>query len=75
VLGVDRIGVEDDFLAFGGDSLLATRVVARLGAELGLDLAAAAFFDAPTVGAMAVIVEDALLHSVERAPESAGGGS
>jgi acyl-CoA synthetase (AMP-forming)/AMP-acid ligase II len=50
VLGVDGIGAEDDFLALGGDSLLATKVVARLGAELGVDLAVAAFFDAPTVG-------------------------
>ena len=30
VLGVERVGVHDDFFALGGDSLLATRIVVRL---------------------------------------------
>jgi acyl carrier protein len=30
VLGVDRVEVDDDFFALGGDSLIATQVSARL---------------------------------------------
>ena len=34
VLGVARVGVDDDFFALGGNSLIATQVVARLGAAV-----------------------------------------
>ncbi|WP_373293242.1 amino acid adenylation domain-containing protein, partial [Saccharothrix coeruleofusca] len=49
VLGVPLVGAEDDFFALGGDSVLAARVVARLGRGLP----ARALFDARTVSALA----------------------
>ena len=35
VLGLDRVGLDDDFFALGGDSLIATRVTARLQVGAG----------------------------------------
>ncbi|MVU81573.1 amino acid adenylation domain-containing protein [Nocardia sp. ET3-3] len=56
VLGIDRVWREDDFFALGGNSLIATRVVARLNAALGAAVPVRALFDAPTVSELAALV-------------------
>lgn len=50
VLGVDRVGADDDFFALGGDSVLATQAVARIRAWLDTpDVMVADIFGARTV--------------------------
>ncbi|MFG3016839.1 amino acid adenylation domain-containing protein [Streptomyces cinerochromogenes] len=58
VLGVDRIGVHDDFFALGGHSLLATQVVSRLRRRLGADVPVRTLFSAPTPALLAEAVTE-----------------
>ncbi|MEU0879436.1 amino acid adenylation domain-containing protein [Lentzea sp. NPDC005914] len=44
VLGVEDVGATDDFFALGGHSLVATRVISRVRAELGAELPLPALF-------------------------------
>ncbi|MFJ9454231.1 amino acid adenylation domain-containing protein [Kitasatospora sp. NPDC101447] len=53
VLGVERVGVHDNFFDLGGHSLLATRIALRLRDATGLDVPVRALFDRSTVAALA----------------------
>ncbi|RVW00085.1 non-ribosomal peptide synthetase, partial [Rhodococcus spongiicola] len=57
VLGADEVGLDDDFFALGGNSLVATQVVARLGAVLDARVPVRMLFEASTVEALAGSVQ------------------
>ena len=57
ILGVDRVGADDDFFELGGHSLLATQVISRIRGAFSVDLPFRALFDQPTVRALAEAVD------------------
>jgi acyl-coenzyme A synthetase/AMP-(fatty) acid ligase/acyl carrier protein len=57
LLGLDRVGVRDDFFALGGHSLLAARLVTELRRRYEVDLAVMELFMVPTVEHLAALIE------------------
>jgi thioesterase domain-containing protein/acyl carrier protein len=68
LFGVSNVGLQDDFFALGGHSLSAVRLVAKLRKEFGVELALAAFFETPTLQALAAKV--AALAGIDTASAS-----
>ena len=48
LLGLDAVGVTENFIALGGHSLLAIRVLGKLSRKFGVRLPLRSLFDAPT---------------------------
>lgn len=57
VLGLDRIGAEDNFFTLGGHSLQATRVVARMRDAFKMDVPLPLLFQATTITKLADVVD------------------
>ena len=64
VLGLDAVGVHDDFFALGGHSLAATQVVARLEAAYDTELPVTLVFEHPTIAETAAALAAALGHPI-----------
>jgi amino acid adenylation domain-containing protein len=68
VLGVSRVGIQDDFFALGGHSLMATQVTSRVREELHVELPLRLMFESPTVAALAEAVQAELGRSADTLP-------
>jgi amino acid adenylation domain-containing protein len=61
LIGVERVGIRDDFFKLGGHSLLGARMLARLHDELDVKLPLSVVFERPTIETLAMAVEDSFL--------------
>ncbi|MFP5263123.1 MAG: SDR family NAD(P)-dependent oxidoreductase [Blastocatellia bacterium] len=84
LLGIEEVGVHDDFLELGGHSLLAAQLVSMLRSELRVEINLRAVFEGPTIFELAKEVlqkqveitdKDTLMRALTEVQESSGGGN
>jgi amino acid adenylation domain-containing protein/non-ribosomal peptide synthase protein (TIGR01720 family) len=56
LLGVEQVGIYDNFFALGGHSLLAAQVLVRVRDKFAVDVALQSLFDTPNVAGLALAV-------------------
>jgi NAD(P)-dependent dehydrogenase (short-subunit alcohol dehydrogenase family)/acyl carrier protein len=69
LLGVEEIGIYDDFFQLGGHSLLGLQLLSRLQAAFGVEVPLRTLFDAPTLAELSVALHD--LRSAQGAEAAA----
>jgi amino acid adenylation domain-containing protein len=70
LLGVDRVGMNDNFFLIGGHSLFGTRLIARIRDSFGVDLPLRSIFESPTPAQLAQQIETLVATKVEAMTEN-----
>ncbi|HKQ36784.1 MAG TPA: amino acid adenylation domain-containing protein, partial [Verrucomicrobiae bacterium] len=72
VLGLDRVGVRDNFFHLGGHSLQVMQIISRMECELSVAVSVKGFFDNPTISALAAAASKPMAAPKIRAAEHQG---
>jgi len=66
ILGLETVGISENFFDLGGHSLLATQIVTRVRDLFEIELPLAALFRGATVADLAAVIEEILLDEIEQ---------
>ncbi|MGB2569966.1 non-ribosomal peptide synthetase [Micromonospora citrea] len=66
ILQVEKVGAHDDFFALGGNSLRGMRAMARIRAEVDVDLPMRALFSSPVVTDLAAVIEQRIAAELDQ---------
>jgi len=66
VLGIESIGLHDDFFELGGDSLVAIQLMSRLRTALALELQMGSLFESPTIAGLLAVVSERQTQDPDR---------
>ncbi|MUL39086.1 type I polyketide synthase [Gloeocapsopsis dulcis] len=66
LLGIEPIGIHDNFFALGGDSLTGTVLISQVRKHFQVELPIRSLFEAPTVAELALVIEEILIEEIEQ---------
>jgi len=69
LLGIEQIGIHDNFFALGGDSLTGTVLVSKLRQEFKIQFPFRYLMEAPSIGDLAMAIEAILIEQLEELTE------
>ncbi len=70
LIGVERVGREDNFFTLGGHSLMGAQLIAKIRETFGVDLSLRSLFDAPTIQGISAEIEKLIYAKVAAMSES-----
>jgi phthiocerol/phenolphthiocerol synthesis type-I polyketide synthase E len=62
-LGLDRVGIHDDFFELGGESLLALQILNRVRNFIQVDLSLQRFLETPSIAGLYGLIEQEERHA------------
>src|SRR5262249_13487230 len=65
LLGIDRVGLNDNYFELGGDSLLATQLVSQVRSVFEVEIPLVELFRHPTLAELAELIEEAIIEQME----------
>ncbi len=65
LLGLEQIGIDDDFFMLGGHSMLGTQLIVRIADIFGVDLSLRILFESPTIRQLSAEVERCIFARLE----------
>jgi hypothetical protein len=69
LLGLEEVGVHDNFFEVGGNSLVGTQLAARIRQAFGVRVPLRSLFDTGTIAELAGVIEDLILKELEEEEE------
>jgi amino acid adenylation domain-containing protein len=69
LLGLEQVGVDDNFFLLGGNSMMGTQLITRVAETYGIDLPLRTLFEMPTVRPLAAEIERLIVARVEAMSE------